>query len=600
MGARDPVRSLRRKCYKGQPVRLHRPMIVLVAMMLLASIAPARANARTYGFVEFPKDEHQHIDGWDYWWGAADLATRSGNRYTVGIAFDSFDGYGATGHQVFPRQGPYKGRSIMTMDGPTEWGHPGEATGRFVRKMSVYVPGQSELLDYDTLDTSNGLKNIGEWTRTTLKRERYHLRIDNDEAKVHPSARTVKVVVDLIAEMRSPPLLLGGTGQWWYGLPQAFHYPSRSFQYMQAAKRLTGTLALQQPDGKVLRENIVSTKSKLVMVHEYDATPEDLFGGLALAESTQIHPRYAPYYSGGMPWDLIFVDLTNGAQLMVAVLAFHDTKNGTVTPVIGTDMPTYKAMATLRLPSGESIPLDKKVKIQHLNHRVLIGKVPTFQVQVDGIWVQDWAYRVGYAGGKVKAPNGKTVRVPPFDIGLVPQFAQSEPAIDSQGNGLTQRVPFLAAGSYGACPVRGFGWSELIINWYRHNDPWFTGGSLPRVPSRCEKEEIAPRLKKTGNLDPAPDPMPPPNFSPEGCAAYSPGAPRCVYKATIAGGLGGYGAQPGGWTVTITRKSGRRYVIHSHGGQETYACGTIQPGDRVEAQATDGSGVLPGNPGICF
>ena len=56
---------------------------------------------------------------------------------------------------------------------------------------------------------------------------------------------------------------------------------------MQAAKKLTGTLELEQPDGTILREKVVPEKSKLTMVHEYDANPEDLFAGLALAES---HP----------------------------------------------------------------------------------------------------------------------------------------------------------------------------------------------------------------------------------------------------------------------------------------------------------------------
>jgi hypothetical protein len=136
---------------------------VLVALLLVAEAAPgARAASSTqYGVLEFPKDEHQHLSGFDYWWGAADLVAASGNRYTVGIAFDSFDGYGITGHQIFPRQGPYKGLSIMTADGPAEWGHAGEVPGQFVRRMSVYAPGVSDLLKYETLDTANGLKDIG-------------------------------------------------------------------------------------------------------------------------------------------------------------------------------------------------------------------------------------------------------------------------------------------------------------------------------------------------------------------------------------------------------------------------------------------------------
>lgn len=579
--------------------------MIIAGVLLIAATAPgarAQQHERQYGFVSFPKDEHQHVDGWDYWWGAADLGTASGNRYTVGIAFDSFNGYGATGHQVFPRLGPYKGKSIMTMDGPAEWGHPGEEPGRFVRDISVYLPGVSDLLSYHTYDAFNGMKDVGSWERTSLERETYHLRLDNDAATVHPSGKTVRLVVDLRAEMLKPPLLLGGTGQWWYGIPQSFGYPSRSFQYMQAAKSLKGTLALQQPDGKMLRERVVTNLSTLVMVHEYDAMPEDLFAGLALAEATQIHPRYAPYYGGGMPWDLIFVDLRNGAQLMLAVLVFHDSNKGTLTNIVGEKPPTYRTMATLRLPTGASVPLERDLRVEHLSYRTLIGHVPTFQVQVQGIWTQDWAHRVSYPGGTVKTPDGKAVRVPAFDIGLLPQFAKDEPALDDRGNGLTQRVPFLANGSYAGCPVRGFGWSELIINWYGHEkqDPWFTGHEAPRVPSRCGGAS-APAVKRA-NLESPHSDMPPPNMAPEGCGAFNPGStPKCSYDAKIAGGVGGYGSEPGGWTVTIKRKGLRSpIVITSLGGSETYACGTIRPGDHVIAQAQPGSGVTVGNPGICY
>jgi hypothetical protein len=576
-------------------------MVIAGVVLSAATVPGARAQQHEaqYGFVTFPKDEHQHIDGWDYWWGAADLGTASGNRYTVGIAFDSFNGYGATGHQVFPRQGPYKGKSIMTMDGPAEWGHPGEVPGQFVREISTYVPGYSDLLSYHTLDTLHGMKDIGSWERTSLERETYRLRLDDDAAKVHPSGKAVKLVVDVRAEMRSPPLLLGGSGRWWYGIPDSFGYPSRSFQYMQSASRLTGVLELQQPNGSLLKETVVSSKSTLVMVHEYDATPEDLFAGLALAESTQLHPRYANYYGGGMPWDLIFVDLRNGAQLMLAVLAFQDSNKGTLTSVVGERPPTYRAMATLRLPTGESIPLERDLRVEHLSYRTIVGHVPTFQVQVNGIWTQDWDYRVSYGGGTVKAPDGKRVRIPAFDLGLLPQFATSEPAQDDRGNGLTQRVPFLALGSYGGCPVHGFGWSELIINWYGHRDPWFTGRAAPTVPSRCEKpEQIAGPHKVVSHHEQ----MSLPNVAPEGCGASNPGsAPICSYKANTPAGVAGYGSEPGGWTVTIKRRSlPDPIVIRSFGGSETYACGTVRPGDRVVAKAQPGSSVSVGNPGICY
>ena len=55
---------------------------MLVAVLVLAgAVAPARA-AQRYGDVQFPQDEHMHQDGFDYWWGAADVTTTAGNRYT--------------------------------------------------------------------------------------------------------------------------------------------------------------------------------------------------------------------------------------------------------------------------------------------------------------------------------------------------------------------------------------------------------------------------------------------------------------------------------------------------------------------------------------
>ncbi|MGH7820390.1 MAG: hypothetical protein ACREQ9_11490 [Candidatus Binatia bacterium] len=140
-------------------MRLRRIELSLIALaMIVPTISPA---GTTYGHVEFPKDENQHLDGLDYWWGAADVFTTAGNHYTVGIGFVSFNGYVISGHQVIPHQGPYDGSMIMTADGPTEWGHPGETPGDFIRAASVYVPGVSELLTIDTLDAHHGLVNIG-------------------------------------------------------------------------------------------------------------------------------------------------------------------------------------------------------------------------------------------------------------------------------------------------------------------------------------------------------------------------------------------------------------------------------------------------------
>jgi len=597
-------------------VRLRRSGRVLVALALLAVAMPV-ATAATLpagpgapspgtgqGFVQFPRDEHQHVDGWDYWWGAANVVAESGNQYTVGMAYTSYNGYGASGYQLFPRQGPYAGQSIMTMDGPAEWGHPGEPAGRYVRKMSAYVPGVSDLLQIDTLDTSEGMKVVDRWERTSLDSPSYRLSIDQDRAKVHPTGAAVQFGADLHADMKSPPLLAGGTGQWWYGIPTTFGYPSRSFQYMQATQHLTGTLDLQQPDGSILHETVAPAQSTMLMVHEYDATPEDIPAGLAAAEGTQVHPRHPQYYNDAWPWELLFVDLDNGAQLMVAVLGFHDTPNGTATPYIAPSMPTYRLMATLRLPGGESVPLDDTIHVEHLAYRHLDSIASATGMALSSLWTQAWKYRISYAGGTASAPGGAPVQVPAFDLGVVPQFGENEPAPDAHGNRLLQRVPFLASGSYSDCPVHGFAWSELLLNWYGHEDkdPWFSGGPLPAVPAGCQTPGAPPPSGTTGNLNPPRTTPAPPNISPEGCSAYGSGASaRCEYDAKAAGGLGGYGGHPGGWTVTVTRTGQPDPItIASYGDYQTYPCGTIRPGDHVVATAQPDSNIFAGNPGICY
>ena len=244
----------------------------------------------------------------------------------------------------------------------------------------------------------------------------------------------------------------------------------------------------------MLREELDPERSRMVLVHEYDASPEDLFAGLAVAESSQLHPRYAPYYQGGMPWELEFIDLDNGAQLMLGGprLPRHQGRDGRGRHRRRTCRPT-RSTATLRLPDGTSVPLPD-LHVEHLYYRELVGIVPTFAVYVNGVWTQSWDYRVSYPGGTVKTADGKSVRVPPFDLGLTPQIGQDEPKLDDKGQGVTQRVPIDAAGSWDGCPVRGFGYSELIINWYGREelDPWFTGGELPKVPTHCGDPVPAP------------------------------------------------------------------------------------------------------------
>src|SRR5207244_13512660 len=108
---------------------------------LVAAGAGAQADTH-YGALTFPQDENAQPASWDYWWGAASVTAKSGNRYVVGMAFTSFDGAMASGYQVFPLQAPSKGQTIVTMEGPKEWGHPSDQpAGRYVNTMTVNAPG---------------------------------------------------------------------------------------------------------------------------------------------------------------------------------------------------------------------------------------------------------------------------------------------------------------------------------------------------------------------------------------------------------------------------------------------------------------------------
>ena len=339
-----------------------RMLLGALACAVLALPASATAAER-FGDIVFPRDEHAHVDGWDFWWGAAKVVTKPrGNRYIVGVAFDTLHGVGITGQEIFPRQGPYKNKGIMSHDGPKEWGHSGAAEpAGFLRVPSLNNPLQESKLGYSTFDIAGGFKDIGRWQRTSLDRHSYRLALDYDHANVHPSGEEIRAKVDLKANMKSPPLLAGGAGKWWYGIPETFDYPSRSYQYNQAAKRLTGTIEIERPDGTMLRERVDPKRSQMLMTREYDASPEDLYAGLALAQGTQLHPSYAQYYHSGMPWELIFMDLEGGAQLMLATMAFHETEQGTIAPIIGAEQPTYAVLATLRLADGRSVAIPEQM-----------------------------------------------------------------------------------------------------------------------------------------------------------------------------------------------------------------------------------------------
>src|SRR3954465_3459386 len=165
---------------------------LVIAAFGAALVLAAPAAAQQYGFVKFPDDENTHQDGFDYWWGAADITTTAGNRYTVSVATTNFGAYAASGEEVFTHAGPYKGLSILSATGPAEWGHPDAPPGRYATTTSRYLPGVSELLSLRTIDTSRGGEPLASWERTTLDAERYHLRIDDDEAEVHPTGKRIR------------------------------------------------------------------------------------------------------------------------------------------------------------------------------------------------------------------------------------------------------------------------------------------------------------------------------------------------------------------------------------------------------------------------
>lgn len=599
--------------------RANRVLLGGVLVLALALAGPAASASTRYGDLTFPDHEHAQPSSWDYWWGAASLVTESGNRYVLGLAFTSFDGVTSAAYQVWPLQGPYEGESIMTMEGPPEWGHPEQPPSRFVHTMTVnprprpgrlgYLPsregshpGSSTLdqrLKLDELDTEDGLKSVSRWERISLDRESYRLTLDQAAAKVHPSGERVRLEVELRADMRTPPLLAGGTGRWFYGVPEDFGYPSRAYQYQQGAKRLTGVLRLEQPDGTILREQVDPTRSTMTMTHESNPK-EAIPTGIALAASTQLHPRYVQSYNQQWPWELVYADLGNGAQLMFDLQTYHDTPRGVVDHP---NHPTYRVLATLRLPSGESVRLDEKLHAEHLARRSLDGINGPYGPMFASPVVQAWSYRVSYPGGHERTPDGREVRVPPFDLGLVSPFDKNEPQGDERNNRLTQRVPFDVSGSYDGCPVRGFAWSELLANWYgwEERDPWYNpDGELPQTPKQCGEGVQQPPLGTTGVLSPPSEPVAPPDVRVEGCTADS-STPRCEYVAEGSGSIGARG-DPGGWTVRI-RRPGRaeQVVITGHGGQQFYPCGTVRPGDRVVAEADPGSSVTVGDPfGICF
>jgi hypothetical protein len=258
-------------------------------------------------------------------------------------------------------------------------------------------------------------------------------------------------------------------------------------------------------------------------------------------------------------------------------------------------------LATLRLRNGTSVRLDDKLHAEHLSMRTVDSIAAATGNALATPWVQGWRFRISYPGGHVRAPGGEQVRVPAFDLGFKPPFTKLEPLGDDANNRLTQRVPFDVTGHYGGCPVDGFAWSELLTNWFgwEDQDPWFTGGRLPKTPRRCGDKVPKIPTGTPGDLDPPRQPVKPPEVRSESCQANDE-VPRCELRPQGDGGIAASGT-PGGWKVTITRP-GRPapYVLNGHGGGQAYPCGTVRKGDFVVAEAQPGSSVTVGNPGICF
>src|SRR4051794_41839416 len=96
----------------------------LLIGVVAAALAVSPAQAKRYGSLEFPQDEHQHVTGWDWWWGAAHIVTRSGHRYTLGYDFDSYGGGGGAAGGPVTLSAPHKGRTLTPVDGPPGWGRP--------------------------------------------------------------------------------------------------------------------------------------------------------------------------------------------------------------------------------------------------------------------------------------------------------------------------------------------------------------------------------------------------------------------------------------------------------------------------------------------
>src|SRR3954470_12647600 len=104
--------------------RIGRGLVIAALAGAIAAAAAPAAGAQRYGSLEFPRDEHQHVTGWDWWWGAAHVGTRPARRYALGYAFASYGGVAGASEELFPLDGASKGLTVTSMDGSEGWGHP--------------------------------------------------------------------------------------------------------------------------------------------------------------------------------------------------------------------------------------------------------------------------------------------------------------------------------------------------------------------------------------------------------------------------------------------------------------------------------------------
>ena len=411
--------------------------------------------------------------------------------------------------------------------------------------------------------------------------------------------------VDLDIDMRDgAPLLAGGRGTWIYGTADYFGgYPSRSFQYSQAAQTINGSIAIQQPDGSVLAEQVDPSRSSMVLVHEYDATPEDIPVGLALTTATQLHHRFIQEYQGGIPWELMYFDIGNGAQLQLLVQAYHDTEHGTVGNAGGVfSVPTYRVMGTVRLPNGQSAAVDDRLSSSTSSTgRSSGGCRPRSSPSPAS------GPRRGACGsGSPAAPPPRATARPspsrPSTSASSRSPTGADTFVDANGDGLNQRVALRIAGTWDRCPVDGAGWSELIVNWTGQTDrgPVVHGRRRPRGAEAVHEEghgRCPGRQRPAAHADGRGRRRCPIRRRRRRAAPpASVSRASCTFTATHEGAVGGYAAEPGGWTVTIERAGRDPIVVRGFTGTTTYGCGIIQPGDVVHAEAGEGSYVNAGNP----